>query len=79
MLARSRTVKPFLSSTFTDFSDEREYLTKHIFPRFDKMCQDQVPAPRGNPLPLSAQYTRRRTFWSHQSRATMSPGAVAEM
>ena len=40
-LANSRTLKPFFSSTFSDFTDEREHLTKHVFPQFIKMCEEK--------------------------------------
>ena len=40
-VAESRMLKPFFSSTFSDFTDEREHLTKKIFPQFIKMCEQQ--------------------------------------
>ena len=41
-LANSRTLKPFFSSTFSDFTEEREHLTKHVFPQFIKMCEQKA-------------------------------------
>ena len=37
---RKRTVAPFLSSTFSDFSEEREHLAQVVFPRFELICQE---------------------------------------
>ena len=41
MHAASRMIKPFFSSTFSDFTDEREHLTKNVFPQFIKMCEEK--------------------------------------
>jgi nephrocystin-3 len=41
MHAASRMLRPFFSSTFSDFTEEREHLTKNVFPQFIKMCEDQ--------------------------------------
>ena len=38
-LARARTVRPFFSSTFNDFTEEREHLTKNVWPVFEEICK----------------------------------------
>ena len=40
-LARARTVLPFFSSTFNDFREEREHLTKNVWPVFEQMCKEK--------------------------------------
>jgi hypothetical protein len=40
-LARARTVRPFFSSTFNDFRDEREHLTKNVWPIFEQICKEK--------------------------------------
>ncbi|XP_063685273.1 tetratricopeptide repeat protein 41-like isoform X2 [Bolinopsis microptera] len=32
---------PFISSTFRDFQEERDYLVKHIFPELQQICKDK--------------------------------------
>ncbi|XP_070559768.1 tetratricopeptide repeat protein 41-like [Ptychodera flava] len=34
-------VRPFVSSTFIDFHEEREHLVKKIFPQLDKLCRNR--------------------------------------
>ncbi|XP_062515813.1 tetratricopeptide repeat protein 41-like [Corticium candelabrum] len=34
-------IRPFVSSTFCDFQEERDYLVKHVFPRLDKACHER--------------------------------------
>lgn len=40
--AASRMLNPFFSSTFSDFTEEREHLTQAVFPQFIKMCEEQT-------------------------------------
>ena len=34
-------IQPFVSSTFLDFEEERDYLVKRIFPRLDQACHER--------------------------------------
>ncbi|XP_019634220.1 PREDICTED: uncharacterized protein LOC109477408 [Branchiostoma belcheri] len=34
-------IKPFVSSTFVDFQEERDYLVKRIFPTLDAICRER--------------------------------------
>ncbi|XP_077983665.1 uncharacterized protein LOC144438489 isoform X2 [Glandiceps talaboti] len=34
-------IRPFLSSTFVDFQEERDHLVKKIFPQLDKLCRSR--------------------------------------
>jgi len=41
MLAASRTVRVFISSTFRDMHAEREELVKRVFPQLRKLCEER--------------------------------------
>lgn len=34
-------VRPFVSSTFTDFQEEREHLVKYVFPQLNSLCHQR--------------------------------------
>ena len=38
----SEAITPFVSSTFIDFEEEREYLVKKIFPQLNFLCTEKV-------------------------------------
>ena len=40
-LARSRKIKVFISSTFMDMHNERDYLNTYIFPRIHEYCKER--------------------------------------
>ena len=46
----SEAITPFVSSTFIDFEDEREYLVKKIFPQLNLLCVEK--GSRFEPLDL---------------------------
>jgi hypothetical protein len=40
MAQAAKTFRVFVSSTFTDFIEERNALQEHVFPRLRKLCQE---------------------------------------
>ncbi len=40
-LSRDRQIRVFVSSTFRDMKEERDYLVKFIFPRLRRMCEQR--------------------------------------
>jgi hypothetical protein len=40
MTQAAKTFRVFVSSTFTDFIEERNALQEHVFPRLRKLCKE---------------------------------------